>query len=86
MTFNLPFDLQHWFVNVFAGNANVFIVIAFIVIAMLAGMFRMPNLILGVMIAFFVFIMGSLTGEWAILGIILIGSGVAWLITRMIKT
>lgn len=85
MALYLPFDLEHWFINVFAGNIAVFMVLAFIVIAFMAAYFRMPNVIYGYMLAVFVIIMASYSGEWLFLGIVMIALFVGWVISRAMR-
>ena len=50
MAWHQPFDLYYWFVNVFAGSQELFLAIAFLCVAILAGMFRMPTIITGIML------------------------------------
>jgi hypothetical protein len=38
-----PLDLQTLFVNTFAGNMEMFMIIAFFALALMAAYFRMPN-------------------------------------------
>ena len=85
MTLHLPFELEYWFINVFAGNITVFMVIAFVVIAFMAAYFRMPNIIYGYMLAVFVIVMSAYSGEWLFLGIVMIGLFVGWVISRAMR-
>lgn len=53
MVFIEPLNLKYILVNTFSGTLNIFIFIALLFIAMLAGRFRMPNTIALMMIALF---------------------------------
>lgn len=85
MTFNLPLDLEYWFVTVLAGNPAIFLAIAFIVIAVLAAYFRMPNQILIIMLALFAIIMDGYTGQLFFIVILALGIILGWLLSRVVK-
>lgn len=46
MVFHLPLDLQYWFVSVFAGSIDLFVILAILGIFMLGAIFRMPYLVI----------------------------------------
>jgi len=53
MVYIEPLDLKSIFVTNLAGSTNIFIFLAIIVIAALAGRFRMPNSIALIMLVLF---------------------------------
>ena len=85
MAYHSPFDLYYWFVNVFAGNELIFIAIAFLVMAMIAGMFRMPTIIFGMLFAAFVLMIGIMTGNLYILILFVVGVIVTLIYMRFAK-
>lgn len=85
MVWHSPFDLQYWFVNVLAGDMTMFLAIAFLVIAVMAGMFRMPTIITGVMFALFIILLAVETQTLILLVILVIAVVVGWSIARYFK-
>ena len=85
MSFNVPFDLEYWFVTIFAGSPEIFIALALIVIAALAAYFKMPNSITLIMIALFVIIMGFYTGQLLFVVVILLGLILGWMLSKAVK-
>ena len=85
MVWHSPFDLQYWFVNVLAGDMTMFLAIAFLVIAVMAGMFRMPTIITGVMFALFIILLAVETQTLILLVILVIAVVVGWSIERYFK-
>jgi hypothetical protein len=85
MSFVSPFDLYTIFVLWFAGNTTIFLAIAFAVIAAMSAMFRMPNLMTGVMFLLFILMIGILAGNIYILAILILAIVVGWTISRLFK-
>jgi hypothetical protein len=85
MTFHMPFDFYYWFVTIFAGSMTMFLTISFILIAVLAGMFRMPSIIVGIMFAVYIISLAAFTGNLVILIVILAGLIIAWSISRIFR-
>jgi len=56
MAWTEPFEMETWFVNVFSGSPDFFLAISLIVIASMAGFFRMTALTMFFMIGIFVLI------------------------------
>ena len=44
MAFIEPLALETWFISVFSGTPNMFVIIALLVISSMAGYFRMRNI------------------------------------------
>lgn len=86
MTFHQPFDLFYWFVNVFAGGINMFLAFAFLGIAIMAGMFRMPTIILAISMGLFIIMISVMTGTLFLLVLLVIAIAVGWSIARLIKS
>lgn len=80
-----PFDLYTIFVIWFAGNTTIFLAIAFAVIAGMSAMFRMPNVITGVMFLLFILMIGILAGNLYIVVILILAIVVGWTISRLFK-
>jgi hypothetical protein len=85
MGFHQPFDLYYFFVNVFAGNLTIFLTISFAVIAAMAGMFRMPNIITGVFLALFIIMLGVTSGNLLVLVLLVAGIIIGWTFVRYMK-
>lgn len=85
MAWHSPFDLYYWFVNVFAGNMTIFLAIAFIVIASMAAMFRMPAMIVGLFFSMFIIMLSVSTGNLVILVLVIIGLIIGWSLSRLMK-
>ena len=85
MVWHSPGDLQYWFLNVFAGDITIFLAIAFIFIAAMTAMFRMPTIITGLMFALFVIMLSVYTGSLAILVLVVLGLIIGWSLTRLLK-
>lgn len=56
MTWIQPFEMETWFMNVFAGSPDIFLGISLIVIIGLSAWFRMTTLTMFFMIGVFVLI------------------------------
>ena len=85
MAFIEPLDLQYILVNTFAGTVNIFIFISMLVIAVLAGRFRMPNIIVLTMFGLFaIFLASYINGLYAFV-VIITGLVTFYSIGRLIK-
>ena len=85
MAFVKPFDFYTWWVNTFAGDMQIFLAIAFLVMAGLAGYFRMATLTFGMLFALFVIILAPYVGGIYVLVIIIVGLILGWWIARMFR-
>jgi len=85
MSIKMPFNLEHWFMNVFAGSTEAFLAISFLVIAAMAAAFRMPNIITGLSFLLFLTIAGYIAGEWLVVGIIIVSIGIIYGASKLIK-
>lgn len=85
MVWHSPGDLYFWWVNVFAGSMTMFLAIAFLVIAILAGMFRMPTLIVGVMFGLFIIMLSAYTGTLVLVVLLIAGISIGWIIARFFR-
>ena len=85
MSFVLPFNLEHWFLVVFAGNVDIFFAVALLAIAAMAAYFRMPTEILVVCLGMFVAFMSYYLGGIFVFLLVLVGLGVAWTIARIMR-
>lgn len=84
MAFNEPFNLYHWFVNVFAGSLEIFFAISFLFIAVMAGMFRMPTMIVGVFFSLFVITIAYIS-NLDVLAVVMIGLVVGYIFATWFK-
>ena len=81
-----PLDLQCLFVNTLAGGLEIFIFLAFILIAGLAAYFKMPNSITLSMFGLFTVIMSVYVGfQLYVLAVFLVGITTFWGISKIIK-
>lgn len=84
-TYMNPFDFQNLLVSTFAGDWNVFIFIAVLVIAMGAGFFRMNDKVFAVMLVLFVIIMSPYMGGVYLLAMLLLGLISFYSIAKIVK-
>jgi len=85
MAWHQPFDLYYWLVNVFAGSLQMFLAIAFLVIAVMAGMFRMPTIIVGIMFALFIVIEAAIVGNLYIVALFVLALVFGWSMARLLS-
>ncbi len=80
-----PLDLQLLFVNTFAGDMQIFMIIAFFAVAVIAAMFRMPNAIALTMFALFGVFMAVYSTDFYFLVILFAGLAIFYGIGSYIK-
>ena len=80
-----PLDLQTIFVNYFAGNAEIFVFLAFAVFAFLAAKFRMPSMVFMVIFTAFATSMAFIYPELWVYIVIFVGVFVFSLIVKWWK-
>lgn len=76
MTWVEPLNLQYWLVNTLAESLDIFIFVAFIVLAMMSAKFRMPNYVFMSMLTLLIVILNYFyegLGGIYLLAIFLIG-------------
>jgi len=79
-----PLKLETIFVNIFAGTPDYFFIIALIVIAGMAGFFRMTTLTLFFMLGLFLFILSETTiSVFLVFFSIIAGLIVGYVISRL---
>jgi hypothetical protein len=78
-----PGDLYYWFVTVFSGDLTIFFGIMLIVIAGLAGMFRMSPLVTGISFSLFAILMSAYIGNIYLLVIVIVALSLGWTIARI---
>lgn len=84
-TFIQPLDLESIFVNHLAGTANIFLFISMIVIATLAGRFRMNNTVAGIMFVLFAIMLSAFMPDMFFLALLLTGMAIFYGLGRIIK-
>lgn len=85
MSWHSPFDIYYWLVNVLAGSVTLFLALSFLVISALAGMFRMPTIITGLMFGLFIILLSVYAGTFYILLLFVIALIIGWTLVRLIK-
>lgn len=85
MAYHSPFDLYYWFVQTFAGSTTIFFGIALVVMAMIAGMFRMSSNVLAIMFGLFIVMFATYTQDLYLVVLILAAWFVGWSIVRYFK-
>lgn len=85
MTFIEPLDLYSIFVPLFAGSMQIFLYIAFLVIAAMAARFRMPTEIAMIMFGLFGIFMASYAQDLFFLVIVVAGMAVFYSVGRLVK-
>lgn len=85
MAWHNPFDLYYWFVNVFAGSMPIFLAIAFLFVASMSALFRMPTIITGIFFSLFIILLSAVTGNLYVLVILVIALVIGWSIARLFR-
>jgi len=86
-SFTTPLDLKTIFVDYFTGSMELFMFMMMVVLAGMAGKYRMPSYIfLMLLILFSVFMAGTGYSLFLILGIISGGLIAYWILARFGKT
>lgn len=82
-----PLNLQYWLINVLSGDPRIFVLLAFLFIAVVAGIFRMINFGIFLMFIIFIIFMGTFVEmqEFYLLIILLIGLLTAISISKIVK-
>lgn len=83
MAIHSPLDFQYYFMNIFAGNANIFLFLCFIAIIALAARFRLNGYALGIISILFLALMSSWFSAWWIIALILAGFMLTPIIMRI---
>ena len=80
-----PLKLETWFMNVFAGNPDYFMIISLLVIAGMAGFFRMTTIGLFFMLGLFLFMFSEYTASSPMLAFFAIIAGlvVGYVVSRL---
>jgi len=86
MTFYQPLYIEEWLIQKFAGSNEIFLFIAFLVIAIMAARFKMPGGVFVIVFLSFITLMSTtiLLGSWLQALIILIIAGVIYGIATII--
>jgi hypothetical protein len=81
-----PLNLKYLFVNTFAGSSLVFGFIFFIGISILAGMFKMPNIIYLIMLALAsIMLQGWIGGGFYLLAVLIASLVAFFAISKIVK-
>jgi len=83
MAFIEPLNLYYWLVTTFSGNLTIFLALAFLVIAALSAMFRMPNIITFVGVGLFIIMLSTFVGNILILFLVVAGIVIFWQLAKM---
>ncbi len=87
MTFIEPLNMQTWLLNVWAGNPNIFIAAAIILISAMAGYFRMPIVVLFFSLGIFFVIFAHFVGfSFVVFMGIIAGFLISFWISRIVKS
>jgi hypothetical protein len=73
MSFTEPLSMQEWFIQIFAGNPDIFLAIALITITAMAGYFRISNPILFFLLGMFLLMFASFVSSPIIVFIAVVG-------------
>jgi hypothetical protein len=80
-----PLNLECLFVNTLAGSRLIFIGIAMLAMFVLAGKFRMSNIVVALMFGLF-FILITFTMEgWIMIMLLIVGFGLAYWFSKTVK-
>ena len=86
MTWIEPLEMKTWFIQVFAGNPDIFLASALFIISLAVAFFRMNTVALFFMIAIFLLMFsGYVSGSLIVILSIVGGLIVGYFISRFIK-
>jgi len=86
MVLHLPLELDYWLINVLSGSMDIFIIISFFAIAMLAGFFNFSRTITLVMFAVFLLALSPFVGtEWMVILLLLVLNFFAYQLGKLIR-
>jgi hypothetical protein len=80
-----PLDLECIFVNTFSGSMDIFMGVAFLVIAILAGKFKMMNITIALMYGLFVILTTWVFTGWLLLMLLITSFGIAYWFSKTVK-
>ena len=84
--FIMPFDLETWFVQVFAGDIIFFVIIAGLVILSLGAYFRMKMMVVGAALLLFLTLFKGLVGNMLfVLGFVICAFIIGWSFTKLFR-
>jgi len=86
MAFINPMDFEQIFVNILSGSPEIFGFLAVIVIASACAFFRMPNYIALTMLILFGVFLNVYLGGLYVVGMILAGTIIFYMIAKIMKT
>lgn len=82
----MPFDLEYWYVQVLAGDATIFLALAFFAITMIAAKFQMPYVVTIMSFLLFVMMFNNMTLGLGVVFVLFVGIIGGWTIARIMKT
>lgn len=85
MAFHLPFELDYWLINVLAGDLNIFLAIAFILIGIGSIKFGFPTIVTIFSFGLFIFMLSVMFGGYLIVGLIFIAIIIGWSLKKIIS-
>lgn len=85
MAIHSPFDLEYWFLQVFAGTTEIFMAIAFLAIALVSGRLGLPNVVTFTGFAIFIMMLPAYALGLPILAVLVIGLIIGFLLSRIWK-
>jgi hypothetical protein len=80
-----PLDLQCLFVNTLAGSVEIFMGLAFLAIAIIAGKFRMLNITVAIMYGLFIILVTFIFNGWLMLMVLLLGFAISFSVSKLVK-
>jgi hypothetical protein len=80
-----PFDLYYWMVTVLAGSMTMFLALAFLTIAGMTAMFRLPTMITALMFGLFIIMLSVYTGTFYLLVILIAALVIGWSVARLFR-
>ena len=86
MVLHQPFEISYWFVNVFSGSTDIFVLISCLVILWLCSLFRMQ---MGTFLLLFV-VYSAILAAWGVNAILIIlililGPVLFWITRRIVE-
>lgn len=85
MAIHSPFDLQYWFLQVFAGTSEIFMAVAFLAIALLSGKLGLPNVVTFTAFTLFILMLPAYALGLPILAVLVLGLIIGFLLSRIWK-
>lgn len=84
MVLHQPFELEYWFVNVFSGSLDIFLLVSVLMLTILCSKFKLQMSAFMVLLVTFAAIIAATTSDLLLVVLILILAPILFWITRRV--